>query len=573
MGYVGASEWAIREPYAAAGGGVLGATPATTVTEMKVTPFDDLIYSSEAASAASELYPGKIIGFTIRTSDNDEPQYSDGGGGTATRCCPAGCGPPVPPIFSSTACSWAPERTHPATTIVPPWSHLPGGASRPPSGCVPKPASTLPTASSHHLEPDPAEPGEEGFEERVPTSYLVDASRSILAENDSPDIGFRFSLNPYRGCEHGCVYCYARPSHEYLGFSAGLDFETRILVKEQAPELLEQALRKRSWQPQVVALSGNTDCYQPVERRLQLTRRCLEVFLKFRNPVSLITKNHLVTRDLDILESMAALDLVHVTLSITSLDRRLTAAMEPRTSRPERRLQALQELSRAGVPAGVNVAPLIPGLNDSEAPAILEAAAARGRRPGWWGGSSRSPSGGTGWIAGGTSWPCTGSGARGRISWSCSGRAERGRRGSGRRRTSPGAHGAGAGDTSVILLRPGLEEQDALLQVCDSQPAYYCGGQCDDNCEDTSGGWDLRSVRILTAVSLQVLVGSQSMPAAGCTLRHRIRWLPGEAGPCPRSPGGRLPPSPESRARAGLRPPLRERDKACRCSLGNAPIL
>ena len=231
-----------------------------------------------------------------------------------------------------------------------------------------------------HLEPDPAEPGEEGFEERVPTRYLIDASRSILAENDSPDVGFRFSLNPYRGCEHGCVYCYARPTHEYLGFSAGLDFETKILVKEQAPELLEAALRKRSWQPQVVALSGNTDCYQPVERRLQLTRRCLEVFLRFRNPVSLITKNHLVTRDLDILERMAALDLVHVTLSITSLDRRLTAAMEPRTSRPERRLQALEELSRAGVPAGVNVAPLIPGLNDSEAPAILEAAAARGAR-------------------------------------------------------------------------------------------------------------------------------------------------------------------------------------------------
>ena len=170
-----------------------------------------------------------------------------------------------------------------------------------------------------HLEPDPAEPGEEGFEERVPTQYLIDASRSILAENDSPDLGFQFSLNPYRGCEHGCVYCYARPTHEYLGFSAGLDFETKILVKEQAPELLEAALRKRSWQPQVVALSGNTDCYQPVERRLRLTRRCLEAFLRFRNPVSLITKNHLVTRGLDILGPMAALDLVHVTLSITSL--------------------------------------------------------------------------------------------------------------------------------------------------------------------------------------------------------------------------------------------------------------
>lgn len=174
--------------------------------------------------------------------------------------------------------------------------------------------------------------------------------------------------------------CYARPSHEYLGFSAGLDFETRILVKPEAPRLLEEAFRKKSWQPQVVALSGNTDCYQPVERRLQITRRCLEVFLRFRNPVTIITKNHLVTRDLDLLAELAGLDLVHVTLSITSLKRRLTAAMEPRTSRPELRLEAIARLTAAGVPAGVNVAPLIPGLNDEEVPAILEAAAARGAR-------------------------------------------------------------------------------------------------------------------------------------------------------------------------------------------------
>lgn len=172
--------------------------------------------------------------------------------------------------------------------------------------------------------------------------------------------------------------CYARPTHEYLGFSAGVDFETRILVKDKAPDLLRETFRKKSWQPQVVALSGNTDCYQPVERRLELTRKCLEVFLEFRNPVTIITKNALVTRDIDILQQLAALGLVHVTLSITSLKRPLTAMMEPRTSRPEQRLGAIASLHEAGVPAGVNLAPLIPGLNDEEVPKILEAAAANG---------------------------------------------------------------------------------------------------------------------------------------------------------------------------------------------------
>jgi DNA repair photolyase len=172
--------------------------------------------------------------------------------------------------------------------------------------------------------------------------------------------------------------CYARPTHEYLGFSAGLDFETRILVKENAPELLRETFRRKSWKPQVVALSGNTDCYQPVERRLEITRRCLQVFLEFRNPVTIITKNAMVTRDLDILRELASLDLVHVTMSITSLKRSLTAMMEPRTSRPEKRLAAIATLHEAGVPAGVNLAPLIPGLNDEEVPRILEAAAANG---------------------------------------------------------------------------------------------------------------------------------------------------------------------------------------------------
>ena len=232
-----------------------------------------------------------------------------------------------------------------------------------------------------HVELDPVEPdSEEAARPAARTRYFVDSSRSALAENDSPDLGFRFSINPYRGCEHGCIYCYARPSHEYLGFSAGLDFETKILVKPNLPELLAAGFRRNSWQPQTVALSGNTDCYQPVERRLEITRRCLETFLEFRNPVTIITKNHLVTRDLDVLVELAALDLVHVTLSITSLRPELTNIMEPRTSRPQRRLRAIEQLAAAGVPAGVNVAPLIPGLTDHEAPEILKEVAARGGR-------------------------------------------------------------------------------------------------------------------------------------------------------------------------------------------------
>jgi len=228
------------------------------------------------------------------------------------------------------------------------------------------------------LELDPVDREEGASPPPVPTEYFIDSSRTILSQNDSPDIGFNFSLNPYRGCEHGCIYCYARPTHEYLGFSAGLDFETRILVKENAPELLAQAFARKSWQPQVVALSGNTDCYQPVERRLALTRRCLQVFLDYRNPVSITTKNHLVTRDLDLLTELAALDLVHVTLSVTTLRPDLAASMEPRTARPQRRLDAIARLSAAGVPVSASVAPLIPSLNDEEIPAILQAVADHG---------------------------------------------------------------------------------------------------------------------------------------------------------------------------------------------------
>jgi DNA repair photolyase len=176
---------------------------------------------------------------------------------------------------------------------------------------------------------------------QIPTQFLTDSSRSILSKNDSPDVPFTYSVNPYRGCEHGCIYCYARPSHEYLGFSAGIDFETRIVVKPDAPELLEQAFMKPGWVPQVVVISGNTDSYQPVERKLELTRRCLEVCLKFGNPVGIITKNYLVTRDLDVLT--AALRAKPRSRHDIHHEPRddVIRVMEPRTSRPARRLEAI----------------------------------------------------------------------------------------------------------------------------------------------------------------------------------------------------------------------------------------
>jgi DNA repair photolyase len=210
------------------------------------------------------------------------------------------------------------------------------------------------------------------------TQYLPDASQSILTHNDSPDIGFDASLNPYRGCEHGCIYCYARPTHEFLGFSAGQDFETKIMVKENAPILLRRELENPRWQPKVVAMSGVTDCYQPAERRLQLTRACLEVFAEYRNPVVIITKNHLVTRDKDLLAALARNQASAVYLSVTTLDQELAKRLEPRASPPSRRLAAVRELAQAGVPTGVLVAPIIPGLTDHEGPAILAAAGEAG---------------------------------------------------------------------------------------------------------------------------------------------------------------------------------------------------
>jgi DNA repair photolyase len=210
------------------------------------------------------------------------------------------------------------------------------------------------------------------------TILFNDSTKSILSYNDAPDVGFDVGINPYRGCEHACSYCYARPTHEYLGFSSGLDFETKIMVKREAPELLRRALSAKRWKPQVIGLSGNTDAYQPVERRLGITRRCLEVLADFRNPVGIVTKSHLVTRDIDVLARLAEHDAVRVTVSVTSLRNEIQRTMEPRAPTPSRRLDAIRMLAQAGIPVGVNVAPIVPGLTDHELPAIMEAAADAG---------------------------------------------------------------------------------------------------------------------------------------------------------------------------------------------------
>jgi DNA repair photolyase len=227
-----------------------------------------------------------------------------------------------------------------------------------------------------HLEPDAEwNPDDDPLPR---TQFLVDHGKTAIAYNDSPDIGFGASVNPYRGCEHGCIYCYARPTNEYLGFSAGLDFESKIMVKKNAPELLRAELSSPKWKPQVIVMSGVTDCYQPVERKLKLTRRCLEVLVEFRNPVAIITKDFLVTRDIDLFSDLAKFNAVSVTISVTTLDTELRKVMEPRTSPPTARLAAIRKLSEAGIPVGVNVAPIIPGLTDHEMPAILKAAAEAG---------------------------------------------------------------------------------------------------------------------------------------------------------------------------------------------------
>ncbi|HXN43753.1 MAG TPA: PA0069 family radical SAM protein [Xanthobacteraceae bacterium] len=212
------------------------------------------------------------------------------------------------------------------------------------------------------------------------TTVTVDATRKIITRNDSPDIGFDRSINPYRGCEHGCVYCFARPTHAYLGLSPGLDFETKLFVKPEAPELLERELSAPGYQPRTIAIGTNTDPYQPIDRRYQIMRRILEVLERAGHPVGIVTKSALVLRDVDILSRMAERNLAKVALSVTTLDPELARTMEPRAATPSRRLETLRQLSAAGIPTAVLVAPIIPAINDSEIERILDAAAAAGVR-------------------------------------------------------------------------------------------------------------------------------------------------------------------------------------------------
>ncbi len=210
------------------------------------------------------------------------------------------------------------------------------------------------------------------------TRFIKVYPKSIVNEVKSPDVGMDFSLNPYQGCEHGCVYCYARNSHEYWGYSAGMDFEKKILVKENAVDLLRQKLDHPAWKPRAIALSGNTDCYQPIERKLGITRALLSTFLEYRHPVGIITKNALIQRDLDILKELASMQLLKVVLSITTLDENLRKLMEPRTASIAKRLETVEVLSAAGIPVQVMVAPIVPGLNSQEIIPLVEAVAQRG---------------------------------------------------------------------------------------------------------------------------------------------------------------------------------------------------
>ncbi|MDX1477203.1 MAG: PA0069 family radical SAM protein [Saprospiraceae bacterium] len=221
---------------------------------------------------------------------------------------------------------------------------------------------------------------EDQFAETIRTQYIETHPKTLVNKVDSPDIGMAWSMNPYQGCEHGCVYCYARNTHPYWGYSAGTDFESKILIKRNAPELLAKRLRSKSWQCAPIMLSGNTDCYQPVEKKLQLTRRLLEILLQFRHPVGLITKNSLILRDIDLLQELAQDDLVKVSISINSLNESLRQQLEPRTATYARRIDTISQLSAAGIPVNVMVAPVIPGLNDHEIMDVVKAVADAGAR-------------------------------------------------------------------------------------------------------------------------------------------------------------------------------------------------
>jgi DNA repair photolyase len=222
----------------------------------------------------------------------------------------------------------------------------------------------------------------EGLDEEIisnsKTEFFHESPKKIVNKVDSPDLGLMYSMNPYQGCEHGCIYCYARNSHQYWGFSAGLDFERKIIIKDNAPELLDKVLSNPKWSPYPIMLSGNTDCYQPIERSLGITRKMLQVLLKYKNPVGIITKNSLILRDIDLLQELAASDLVHVNVSITSLDESLRLKLEPRTASLNNRLKVVENLSSRGIPVNVMVAPVIPALNSHEIPDIIKAAANAG---------------------------------------------------------------------------------------------------------------------------------------------------------------------------------------------------
>lgn len=212
------------------------------------------------------------------------------------------------------------------------------------------------------------------------TSFLEVFPKTVVNKVKSPDVGLEYSLNPYQGCEHGCVYCYARNSHEYWGYSAGLDFEKKILVKKNAPDLLETKIKNKSWKAVPIVLSGNTDCYQPVEKELQITRKLLQIFLKYRHPVGIITKNTLIQRDIDILEELAKDQLVRVNLSITSLDEKVRRLLEPRTASVKKRLQTIEKLSEKGIPVNVMMAPIIPSINSHEILPMVKEISARGAK-------------------------------------------------------------------------------------------------------------------------------------------------------------------------------------------------
>lgn len=237
---------------------------------------------------------------------------------------------------------------------------------------------------NHFLKNDYVKEHTEGIDdwetENSKTNFIFGKSKSIVNKVDSPDVGMAYSLNPYQGCEHGCTYCYARNAHEYWGFSAGLDFERKIIVKKDAPELFRKFLERKNWKAEVISLSGNTDCYQPAERKFRITRQLLEIALAYKQPIGMITKNALILRDKDILQEMAKLNLCMVYVSINSLNEELRSRMEPRTTTARQRLKIVEQLSSAGIPMGVMVAPLVPGLSDHEIPSILKTIALSGAR-------------------------------------------------------------------------------------------------------------------------------------------------------------------------------------------------